>query len=208
MYGKFEWLPFGVDTDIFYPRNKKKSVFAFWMGRRYEPLHQALIAYCEARNLRYAYSIANLSAEELGRLTSSAEYFLVTPPDLDNPKRTGGFSPLVMRYYEGLAAGTRLLGVLPASGEYESLLPTDAICQVAPDGSDLARRLDEDRGVREHQLAVEAACGLVHDHHSWRRRAEQIFERLTSGAAIRVRMQAKAALDGARPKVSHASGPS
>lgn len=38
----------------------------------------------------------------------------------------GGFSALVMRYFEGLAAGTRLLGVLPRSGEYESILPMDA----------------------------------------------------------------------------------
>ena len=101
---KFVWLPFGADTDIFYPRKEEKSIFAFWMGRRHEPLHQALLAYCEARGLRYVYSKdGGLSTEELGRLTSSAQYFVATPPDLDNPKRTGGFSPLVMRYFEGLA---------------------------------------------------------------------------------------------------------
>ena len=86
------------------------------MGRRHEPLHQALLAYCEARGLRYVYpKDGGLSTEELDRLTSSAQYFVATPPDLDNPKRTGGFSPLLMRYFEGLAAGTRLLGVLLAA---------------------------------------------------------------------------------------------
>ena len=117
---KFVWLPFGAHTDVFYPRKEEKSVFAFWLGRRYEPLHQALLAYCEARGLRYVYSQGGgLTTDEVGRLTSSAQYYVATPPDLDDPKRTGGFSPLVMRYFEGLAAGTRLLGVLPRSGEYE-----------------------------------------------------------------------------------------
>jgi Glycosyl transferases group 1 len=182
---KFVWLPFGAHTDVFYPRKEEKSIFAFWLGRRYEPLHQALLAYCEARDLRYVYSQGGgLTTEEVGRLTSSAQYYVATPPDLDQPKRTGGFSPLVMRYFEGLAAGTRLLGVLPRSGEYESILPTDAFCQVSPDGSDLANRLDEDRSNLSNQRMVDAAGAFVREHHSWRRRAEQVFDHLATGAAI------------------------
>ena len=182
---KFVWLPFGADTRIFYPHGEEKSVFCFWMGRRHEPLHQALLAYCNARGLRYLYSNdLRYTTEELGRIVASSQYFVVTPPDLDNPKRTGGFSPLVMRYFEGLAAGTRLLGVLPRSGDYEALLPIDAICQVAPDGSDLAERLDEDRSNPNAQRAVDAAGAFVREHHSWQRRAEQIFNYLANGVAI------------------------
>jgi hypothetical protein len=181
---KFVWAPLAADTDIFYPRKEPKSIFAFWMGRRHEPLHQALLAYCEARGLRYVFfNDGRATTEELGRLASSSEYFVATPPDLDNQKRTGGFSPLVMRYFEGLAAGTRLLGVLPRSGDYETVLPTDAFCQVSPDGSDLAKRLDEDRGNPNNQRAVEAASAFVREHHSWQRRAEQLFNYLTNGAA-------------------------
>ena len=185
---KFVWLPFGAHTDTFYPHREQKSIFAFWMGRRHEPLHRALLAYCEQRGLRYVYSNdGRFSTEELGRLTSSAQYFLATPPDLDNTSRTGGYSPLVMRYFEGLAAGTRLLGVLPRSGEYEAILPTDAFCQVSPDGSDLAQRLDEDRSNPNNQRAVDAAGEFVREHHSWRRRGEQVFNHLANGAAIDLR---------------------
>jgi Glycosyl transferases group 1 len=185
---KFVWLPFGAHTDVFYPRKEQKSIFAFWLGRRYEPLHQALLAYCEARGLRYVYSKdGGLTTGEVGRLTSSAQYYVATPPDLDDPKRTGGFSPLVMRYFEGLAAGTRLLGVLPRSGEYEAILPTDAFCEVAPDGSDLAKRLDEDRSNPNNQRGVDAAGAFVREHHSWRRRGEQVFDHLANGAAIDLR---------------------
>ncbi len=183
--GKFVWLPHAADTTIFYPRGEEKSVFCFWMGRRYDPLHKALLAYCGARGLRYVYSSDHFySDEDLGRITSSARYFVVTPPDLDNPRRTGGFSPLVMRYLEGLAAGTRLLGVLPRSGEYEALLPTDTICQVAPDGSDLAERLHEDCGDPNAQRAVDAAGAFVRKYHSWQWRTEQIINYLANGVPV------------------------
>jgi glycosyltransferase involved in cell wall biosynthesis len=132
-----------------------------------------------------------LTTEEVGRLTSSAQYYVATPPDLDQPQRTGGFSPLVMRYFEGLAAGTRLLGVLPRSGEYESILPTDAFCQVSPDGKDLAKRLDEDQSNPDNQRVVDAAGAFVREHHSWRRRAEQVFDHLATGAAIEFPMTQK-----------------
>ena len=106
-----------------------------------------MLRYCADRGLEYRYTIRSgeFSPSELGRLVGSCRYFIVTPPDVDHPERTGGYSPFVMRYFEGLAAGARLLGVLPKSGEYEMLLPLDVILQVAPDGSDLAAKLDADQ---------------------------------------------------------------
>jgi hypothetical protein len=181
--GRFEWLTFGIDTDVFRLREGERDVFAYWMGRRHEPLHQALLRYCEERGLEYRYTRVSgefTHPEELGALVSRCRYFVVTPPDLDNPGRTGGYSPLVMRYFEGLASGARLLGVLPRSGEYEDLLPRSAICEVAPDGSDLAEKLDADANNAEGWRAVEEAGELVRTEHSWRRRADQIYERLTS----------------------------
>jgi hypothetical protein len=180
--GRFEWLPFGVDTNIFRQTDPERPIFAFWMGRRYEPLHTALLDYCARRNLQYVYRTSSnsfLSPSELGDLAGRAKYFVVTPPGLDNPSRTGRFSPLVMRYMEGLAAGARLLGVLPRSGEYEALLPVEAICQVASDGSDLVERLDQDLASPDGWLAAERATELVRTHHSWEVRARQIYQRLS-----------------------------
>lgn len=114
--GHFEWMPFGVDTDVFDSVPGERPIFAYWMGRRYEALHQAMIAYCEKRGLEYRYTRKAgefTDPVQLGRLVGSTQYFLVSPPDLADPDRTGGFSPFVMRYLEGLAAGARLLGVLP-----------------------------------------------------------------------------------------------
>ncbi len=182
--GKFVWLPLAVRTDIFYPRKEGKPNFAFSMGRRHEPLHQALLKYCEARGLKYVYSDQFLFGDELGRAASSAQYFLVAPRKVIDPKTNTAFDPLPQRYFEGLAAGTRLLGPIPTSGEYEALLPADALCDVALDGSDLAERLDRDQQNPDIQRAVDAAAAFVHEHHSWRRRGQQVYSYLERGGPL------------------------
>ncbi len=113
-------------------------------------------------------------------MVGRSRYFVVTPPDLDNPTRTGGYSPLVMRYMEGLSAGARLLGVLPRSGEYEDLLPRKAILEVRPDGLDLSEKLDTDVHDEAGQSAVVHASDLVRAKHSWVTRAEYIYQRLSA----------------------------
>ena len=185
--GRFEWLPFGVDTKVFDSVSGPRPIFAYWMGRRAGALHQALVEYCSQRGLAYRYTLRSgefPNARDLGQVVGSTQYFIVAPPDLADPERTGGFSPFVMRYLEGLAAGARLLGVLPASGEYEALLPTEAILTVAADGSDLAEKLDADRQNPEVWQAVARARDLVRATHSWERRAKQIYQRLGEGRAI------------------------
>jgi hypothetical protein len=182
--GRFEWLPFGVDTDIFRPGTGERDVFVFWMGRRSAPLHAALLAYCARNGLTYRYTRTPgefRNPGDLGALAGRCRYFVVTPPDLDDPRRTGGFSPLVMRYLEGLAAGARLLGVRPGSGEFEDLIPPGALCEIKADGSDLAEALDADSRDAGAWRAVEQARDLVRAEHSWARRAQQIFDRLSAG---------------------------
>ena len=172
----FIHLPFGYDDDVFVPAEQDQDVFAFSMGRRHEPIHEALQEYCTRRGLKYVSSTGGAVRDPsvLGEMVARSKYFVVTPPDLDHPERAGGFSPFVMRYLEGAGAGSRLLGVRPTSGEFEDMLPGDSILDVLPDGTDLAARLDEDMVMapsRERQLDIAAE---VRRRHSWKRRASTI----------------------------------
>ena len=47
--------------------------------------------------------------------------------------------------------------------------------------------LDEDRSNPNNERAVDAAREFVREHHSWRRRGEQVFNHLANGAAIDLR---------------------
>lgn len=179
--GRYHYLPFGIDTAAFDAHAPERDVDVFWMGRRYDPLHRAILDYCDANGLTYLFRERTgfvREGFEIGHLASRARYFVVTPPDLDNADRTGGFSPLVMRYLEGLSAGCRLLGVLPRSGEFERLLPREAILEVAPDGSDFEEKFKADQANSEGWAAVEAARQIVRRDHSWEKRAQEIWAAL------------------------------
>jgi hypothetical protein len=178
----FYRVPMGFNSGAFHDLELERDLYAFWMGRRHEPLHRALVAHCAGRGIVYRYSLTRDDPDtvaELNRLISRSRYFVVTPPDVDNPARTGAFSPFTTRYLEGPAAGSRLLGVIPGDrAEYDELLPEGAMVECAPDGSDLAEvleRADADPRFDERRLAVR---DHVQREHSWERRAVDVYERL------------------------------
>ena len=184
---RFPLLPFvrlrlGFHRGVFNDLGLERDLFAFWMGRRHQPLHHALERYCRERGLRYRYSQAiddPPTVTELNRLISQSHFFVVTPPNLQNPQRTGRFSPVTSRYLEGPGSGARLLGVRPFDrDEFTEFLPEDALVECAPDGSDLAAVLDEAQeaaGGEEHRREVR---DHVHARHGWERRAVEIHRYL------------------------------
>ncbi len=179
--GLFEWLPLAFNADVFRDRGVERDVDVFWMGRRHAPLHEALIDHCANRGLRYEYLEPpgrRIPLDELSLLCSRSRFFVVLPPDVEDPIRTGGTSPLTARYLEGVGAGCRLLGARPRSGEFELLLPEDAIVECAPDGSDLAAVLDAADADPEFEAKASAVCAHVHREHTWEHRAVHIYERL------------------------------
>lgn len=175
---RYRYLPFAADTAVFRPSGAERDVDIYWMGRRSEPLHRAIADFCEKEGLVYLFRensgfIDNPA--DLGKLVARSRYFVVTPPD---PSRSGGFSPLVMRYLEGLAAGSRLLGTLPASGEFEALLPREAILEVAADGSDFAAKYRADQDNSAGWKATRRATEIVQAEHGWDARARTILSEL------------------------------
>jgi hypothetical protein len=179
--GCFEWLPNSFDPHVFHDQGLERDIYALWVGRRYEPFHRALQRHCSQHGLAYEFLEPPgrpISLEELSRLTARSRYFLTLPPDTADPIRTGGTSPLSMRYLEGTGAGCRLLGKRPGSGEFELFLPADAIVECAPDGSDLAERLAEADADPSFEAKARAACARAHAEHTWQHRAASIHARL------------------------------
>jgi hypothetical protein len=175
-----EWLPPGFSRTVFRDRGLARDIDALWIGRRHPPLHAALLRLSDETRYRYRYSHHGrepATSEEVSELVARTRYFVVTPP---GPERTGGFNPLSVRYLEGLGGGARLLGVLPGSGEFQDLLPMEAIVECAADGSDLAAVLAAaDADPRWEQKRV-AARDLVHELHGWEQRARYIYDRVVS----------------------------
>jgi hypothetical protein len=176
---QWPWLPWAADTERLRDVGSTRDVFAFWMGRRYDPLHRALERHCAERGLHYEHANNRFATfEDMAR----TRYFVVTPPDLDNPARTGPMSPLVMRYLEGPAAGCRLLGVMPNREEYCAVLPEKALVECRPDGADLAEVLESAEADPSFDDAVRSAHRIVHSHHGWTHRAHEIHRTLAAAA--------------------------
>jgi hypothetical protein len=178
----FEWLPLGFNNHVFRDREVERDIFAISLGRRYEPFHEALEGYCRQRGLRYECIEGGAGTlDELAELTSRSRYFVTLPPDLEDPMRTGGLSPLTLRYLEGPGAGCRPLGKSPPSGEVEVMLPPRAVVECSPDGSDLEAVLDRAEADPDFEAIRLATRDHVHEMHSWERRARWIRARLEGG---------------------------
>jgi hypothetical protein len=95
--GRFEWLPFGVDTGVFNAVPGERPVFAYWMGRRDKILHRAMLDYCKSRGLVYRYTMRSgefADPLELGRLVGSSQYFLLHRLTFPTQRGQAGSAPL------------------------------------------------------------------------------------------------------------------
>jgi hypothetical protein len=175
-----EWLPLGFSRTVFRDHGLARDIDVLWIGRRHPPLHAALLRLSDEAGYTYRYSHHSrdpATSEELSALVARARYFVATPPGRE---RTGSFNPLSVRYLEGLGGGARLLGLLPRSGEFQELLPLEAIVECAADGSDLAAVLVEADSDPQWEEKRVAARDLVHELHGWEKRAKHIYDRVVA----------------------------
>ena len=107
----------------------------------------------------------------------------MTPPNLSDAAHTGSYAPLTMRYLEGPAAGSRLLGVAPRRLELDAHLPAGALVEVRADGRDLADVLERVDAEPSFEVTRTAIRDYVRGGHSWIARATEIHEVMTREAS-------------------------
>ena len=125
------FVPPGIDAIRFCPHPQKleRVVDIYSVGRRSRSTHEALLQMAERRNLFYLHdSIEGTKAfnsNEHRRLFANtakrSKYFTVNPGQIDRPEKRGSQIEIGNRYFEGIAAGTILVGEIPKNGEFEKL---------------------------------------------------------------------------------------
>lgn len=182
------FLPPGIDSTRFspLPHPPPRSVDIYSVGRRSEKTHKAIMDMVEKRGIFYLHdSIAGLRAIDPGEhrklfanIAKRSKYFIVNPGLINCPERRGNQMEIGNRYFEGSAAGTILIGEIPANGEFERLfdwpgalihLPydSDRIADVIDDLERDPERLDS---IRRNNMAQ----ALV--RHDWACRWEAILQ--------------------------------
>ncbi len=150
------WVPHAVDALRFtpYPDPPARVIDVYSIGRRWNAAHRALRSQTGNRGILYIYDSTRLSDADaadhrehrdlVASLAKRSRFFLVAPAKMDSLEESRGQSELGSRYYEGTAAGAVLIGRAPASDSFRELFDwPEAIVEIDPGGSDVARVLNE-----------------------------------------------------------------
>jgi Glycosyl transferases group 1 len=148
------FVPIGVDALRFspYPHPPDRVIDVYSMSRRSEAVHRALLELAAKQDMFYIYDTVITGNTEindhrqhrqmLANILKRTRYFIVAPAvyyDSDWPDETAKQIELGLRYYEGSAAGTVMVGHLPYCETSKTMFNWhDAVIEIQPDGSDLA----------------------------------------------------------------------
>jgi spore maturation protein CgeB len=184
------YVPGAVDALRFtpYPDPPDRVVDIYSIGRRLEPIHQALRTVAARNRLFYQHDTLQTGISEApdhrehrelyASIAKRSRFFLVAPSRANLPHETRGQSEVAFRYYEGSAAGAALIGQAPASESFREMFDwPDAVIPVRPDGSDVADVLADLTARPEHLERIarrNAREALL--RHDWIHRWKRIYE--------------------------------
>ena len=177
-------LPHAADVLRFtpFPKPPARKIDVLSIGRRSEPVHQALRRLTASRDFFYMYDTLpsplvrpSNPTEHREMLASAARVsrFFVTYPAKFGDDETQGQSEVGARYFEGSAAGAVLLGQAPTALTFRRDFPwPDAVVELKLDGSDVADVLADlsQRPEEVARLGVRNAIGALRRHdwaHRW-----------------------------------------
>lgn len=184
------YLPGAVDTLRFapYPDPPARVVDVYSIGRRWEGIHQALLEATRHSGIFYIHDTFAGSQvdpydhrqhrDHFANLAKRSRYFMVAPGKFDCLDETRGQVEIGHRYFEGVSAGTVMIGQAPNCEAFGEMFPwRDAVIEIQPDGSDvievLARLSSEPERVSAIGRKNTAHALLYHD---WVYRWKEILQ--------------------------------
>ena len=184
------FLPMAVDALRFspYPRRLSRRIDILSVGRRWPEIHRACADLAKQQNIFYVHDTFNASysvvedhrehRDMLADMMKRSRFFVVAPAKIGTEEGSRGQVEVGLRYYEGAAAGTVMIGQAPVCDAYRTLFNwPDAVVEVSRNGSDVAEtvtRLAADPD-RMEQISRRNAAGALLQH-DWVYRWERIIE--------------------------------
>lgn len=206
------YLPLATDVLRFSPGSvdHPRPIAVSNIGRRSAVTHQALLDEAERRDFFYYYDTVAASGFDrkqrtfrvdsahehrlmLATILKNSDCFIANRSHVNDPEFTAGRDEISARFYEGVAAGTVMIGEAPRAEEFKRQFDwPDAVIHVPFDSPDIGRILEDLhadaerlRTVRRHNIRQAAL------RHDWLHRIRTVFDVL--GLPPTEQMQARAA---------------
>jgi hypothetical protein len=184
------YLPGAVDAVRFspYPNEPRRVIDAYSVGRRWQGVHDALQRRAAANNTLYIHDTLQNGESQTpnhkehrnlyANVAKRSRFFTVAPGKVGLNDETRGQVEVGFRYFEGSAAGTIMIGQAPDCEAFRDMFDwPDAVVDVAPDGSNLDRVLDDlaaQPGRMDEISRCNATGALL--RHDWIYRWKRMFE--------------------------------
>lgn len=182
-------VPLAADVRRFtpYPEPPPRVIDVLSVGRRSEPVHQALLQLAAEGRVFYQYDTIpgalvrpSRPDEHRDMLANSAKRsrFFITYPAKFGDDENQGQSEVGARYFEGAAAGAALLGQAPTAPAFHDEFPwPDAVIEPREDGSDVADLLaaSEARPGELERISARNAVTALRKH-DWAHRWQSILQ--------------------------------
>jgi hypothetical protein len=148
------YLPPAINTIQFcnYPESTRRSIDITYIGRRSPIAHKSILEYTVAKNRFYYYDTAiNMRIKNhrehrslYTNLLKRSRYFIANYAKIDLFHETSGIQEIGYRFFEGIAAGTVMLGQPPASKVFQEYFDwEDAIVPMPVDVENVGEIIDE-----------------------------------------------------------------
>ena len=178
------YLPPAVDAIAFspWPNPRPRTIDVCGVGRRSPVTHGALLTYARERSRFYYYDtiegpflVSNAADHRFlyANLLKSSRYFIANRAKFNSSNETDGQQEIGYRFFEGMAAGTVLLGDHPDTAVFQDQLGwQDSVIRIPFDCPTIADILDElDRDpTRLEEIRRRNATNVLRRHdwlHRW-----------------------------------------
>jgi hypothetical protein len=205
------YLPLATDVLRFAPAlpGQPRPIEVSNIGRRSQITHHALLADAAQRQSFYYYDTVAASGTDmkqrtfrvdnaqehrlmLATLLKHSQFFIANRSHVNNPEFTAGRDEISARFYEGMAAGTVMIGEAPRNAEFERQFDwPDAVIHLPFDSPDVVSIL-KDLNSDQQRLATVRARNVREAalRHDWLYRIRSVFDLL--GLAPTEKMQQRA----------------
>ncbi|MGL5874383.1 MAG: glycosyltransferase [Xenococcaceae cyanobacterium] len=171
------YLPPAVNTIQFcaYPNIDRRNIDICYLGRRSPITHQSIIEYATKNNRFYYYDtaknmrVANHQEHRnlYANIVKRSRYFIANYAKIDQLHETHGIQEIGARFFEGVAAGTVLLGQPPATETFKHYFDwQDAIVPMPFNVSDVGETIDslERQSDRLEKISRNNTCNALLRH--------------------------------------------